>query len=123
MSLPQQKPARKQSSFASRVSSSLIHAGLRPIARITQREPVQDIAIDLAKSRLVVVRVAPTTLTADYTALATMLRERTFVWAGLVYETLDHPGGVGGVESFHVSELDRLVARLLELQEVYREAG
>ena len=93
------------------------------VARIAVDDRSTDLAIELEGGALGVLRCTSANSTTNYTALATMLREGTFVWAGLVCETLDHPCGVGGVESFHVSELDRLVARLLELQEVYREAG
>jgi hypothetical protein len=93
------------------------------IARVALEDRSTDLAIELDPGALGVVRCTSTNSDADCTALATMVAERTFVWAGLVYETLDHPGGVDGIESFHVSELDRLVARLVQLQEVYREAG
>jgi hypothetical protein len=55
----------------------------------------------------------------DHTALATMLTEGDFVWAGLVYGEREGSDTVGLVETFHVSELDRLVSRLLELREAF----
>jgi hypothetical protein len=57
------------------------------------------------------------------TPLATMLTEGDFIWAGLVYGEREGSKTVGLVETFHVSELDRLVERLLELREACREAG
>jgi hypothetical protein len=48
-----------------------------------------------------------------------MVAEGDFVWAGLVYGEREGSEIVGLVESFHVSELDRLTARLLELREVF----
>jgi hypothetical protein len=52
-----------------------------------------------------------------------MVIEGDFVWAGLVYGEREGSETVGLIETFHVSELDQLVSRLLELREVLSEAG
>jgi hypothetical protein len=52
-----------------------------------------------------------------------MLTEADFVWAGLVYGEREGSKTVGLVETFHVSELDLLVSRLLSLREVFGESG
>lgn len=72
--------------------------------------------------RLAVVRCVQRELAEDHTALATMLSEGTFVWAGLVYDDQERSETVGLIETFHVSELDRLVSRLSELREAFSEA-
>lgn len=98
-------------------------ARVSTIAQVLIKDHTYDNVVALCGRNLAVIRCGERIGQDDQASLATMVAERTFVWAGLVYETLDHPGGVDGIESFHVSELDRLVARLVQLQEVYREAG
>ena len=97
--------------------------GFKPIARVHDSERATDLAIALSPTSLVVVRCVDVAATEDHTALATMLSEGDFVWAALVYGEREGSETVGLVETFHVSELDRLVARLLELREVFGEAG
>jgi hypothetical protein len=45
-----------------------------------------------------------------------MLAEGDFVWAGLVYGERERSEPVGLIETFHIDELDQLVARLRELR-------
>jgi hypothetical protein len=52
-----------------------------------------------------------------------MMVEGDFFWAGLVYCEPEGSETAGFIETFHVSELDRLVTRLLELREVLGEAS
>jgi hypothetical protein len=52
-----------------------------------------------------------------------MISEGDFIWGAVVYEQGEPPLSPGLIESFHVSQLDQLVARLIELREACREAG
>ena len=79
--------------------------------------------VTTARARLTVIRCVDHATSEDHTALATMLTEGDFVWAGLVYGEREGSETVGLVETFHVSELDRLVERLLELREAFGEAS
>ena len=49
--------------------------------------------------------------------------EGDFIWAGLVYAERAGSKTVGLIETFHISQLDQLVARLIELREACGEAG
>lgn len=104
-------------------SERLTYSGVRTVARVAERDTTTDLAIALSPARLAVVRCVEHAATADHTALATMLTEGDFVWAGLVYGEREGSEIVGLVETFHVSELDRLVSRLLELRGAFSEAG
>ncbi len=103
-------------------SKLLANSGLGMVARVPERN-ILDVVIELSATRRAVVRNAPRASRADHTALATMMTQGDFVWAGLVYGEREGSETVGLIETFHVSELDRLVARLLELREVFGEAG
>ena len=92
-------------------------------ARVRASDRATDLAIALSATHLAVVRCVDQAKPEDHTALTTMMVEGDFVWAGLVYGQRDGSEIVGFVETFHVSELDRLVSRLLELREVFCEAG
>ncbi len=87
-----------------------------PVARVIDRDRVVDLALSLSSNRLAVVRCVDHTAPDDHSALATMLTEGDFVWAGLVYGEREGSEPVGLVETFHVSELERLVSRLLDLR-------
>lgn len=93
------------------------------VADVAEDHAKRDLAIALSPARLAVVRCAERSGHEDHTALATMLTEGDFVWAGLVYSEREGSETVGLVETFHVSELDRLVSRLLELREAFGEAS
>jgi hypothetical protein len=95
----------------------LAAASIHRVARVIDCDRAADVAVGLAPNRLAVIRCVEHAAPEDHTALATMLTEGDFVWAGLVY------GEREGSETFHVSELDRLVSRLLELREAFGEAG
>ena len=93
------------------------------VAEVVDSDRATDLAVALSPNRLVAVRHVDQLIREDHTALATMLTEGDFVWAGLVYGEREGSETVGLIETFHVSELDRLVSRLLELREVFGEAG
>jgi hypothetical protein len=121
MSLASQKsvaPAGERIALA-----GLAAASIRPVARVIASDRAADLALSLSPTRLAVVRCVDHAAPEDHTALATMLTEGDFVWAGLVYGEREGSETIGLVETFHVSELDRLVTRLLELREACREAG
>lgn len=111
------------SSAARELEAELAVAALRVIARVNESDRASDLAIALSAARLAVVRCVDHAAPEDHTALAIMLAEGDFVWAGLVYSEREGSETVGLVETFHVSELDRLVSRLLELREAFGEAG
>lgn|GEM_PF-2305743 len=113
-------------SATSRVESTrgaMAAACLDCVAQVVDSDRATDLAVALSPARLAVVRCVDQATPEDHTALATMLTEGDFVWAGLVYGEREGSETVGFVETFHVSELDRLLARLLELREVFGEAG
>lgn len=102
---------------------ALAVASLRCVAEVHDSDRATDLAIALSPNRLVVVRCVDEAFPKDHSALATMLTEGDFVWAGLVYGEREGSETVGLVETFHVSELERLVSRLLDLREACHEAG
>lgn len=106
-------------SVASAAEANLAQFGARPLARVVDSNRTTDLAIALSPNRLAVTRCVERVAHDDHTALATMMTEGDFVWAGLVYGEREGSETVGLIETFHVSELDRLVARLLELREVF----
>lgn len=121
MSLATQKlvaPAGERIALA-----AIAAASMRPVARVIADDRAIDLALSLAADRPAVIRCVEHAAPEDHTALATMLIEGDFVWAGLVYGEREGSETVGLVETFHVSELDRLVSRLLELREAFGEAG
>jgi hypothetical protein len=105
------------------LDKGLRSSGFRSLARVLGTARATDVAVALHTGRVAVIRCVDHAATADHTALATMLAEGDFVWAGLVYGEREGSETVGLVETFHVSELDRLVSRLLELREAFGEAG
>lgn len=108
---------------ANALETALGAVRLKAIARVSDSERATDLALALSPACLAVVRCVDEASTDDHTALATMLTEGDFVWAGLVYGEREGSETVGLVETFHVSELDRLVSRLLELREAFSESG
>lgn len=109
-------------SFAPKVEAGLDAAGLSTVVRIAEQRAT-DLAIAVSAKRLAVIRCVDYAHPDDHTALATMICEGDFVWAGLVYGEREGSEAVGLVETFHVSELDQLVSRLLQLREVFSETG
>jgi hypothetical protein len=103
--------------------SELAAHDMNCVAAVNESSRATDHAVALSAARLAVVRRVDRATTEDHTALATMLVEGDFVWAGLVYGERERSEAVGLIETFHISELDRLVSRLLELREVFSEAG
>jgi hypothetical protein len=51
-----------------------------------------------------------------------MISEGDFIYGAVVYEQGEASLSPGLIESFHVSQLDQLVARLIELREACGEA-
>ena len=98
------------------LNRGLRFSGILTLARVPDTARATDLAVALDTNRLAVVRCVDLATLEDHTALATMLSEGPFVWAALVCEHGDAPPSPGLIESFHVSELDRLVARLVELR-------
>lgn len=82
----------------------------------------RDLAISLGSSRLTIVRCVDRVNPGDHTALATMISEGDFIYGALVYERGETPHSSGLIETFHISQLDQLVARLIELREACGEA-
>lgn len=83
----------------------------------------RDLAISLGSNRLAIVRCVDRATPGDHTALATMISAGDFIWGAVVHEQGEPPLSPGLIESFHVSQLDQLVARLIELREACGEAG
>lgn len=104
-------------------SERLSRSGTRTVARVSESESSIDLAVALPAASLAAVRCVERVSAEDHAALATMVTEGDFVWAGLVYGEREGSETVGLVETFHVSELERLVSRLLDLREACHEAG
>ncbi|MBI3438506.1 MAG: hypothetical protein HY054_07635 [Proteobacteria bacterium] len=103
-------------------SERLGNSGVRTVARVAEHNTT-DLALALFPAQLAVIRCVNRASTSDHSDIATMVTDGDFAWAGLVYGEREGSETVGLVETFHVSELDRLAARLLELREVFGEAG
>ena len=104
------------------LESALQVADLILAARIQSGARATDFVVQSSPTDLSVIRCVERIGASDHTALATMLSEGTFVWAALVYEDRERSETTGLIETFHVSELDRLVSRLSELREAFSEA-
>ncbi|WP_135211257.1 hypothetical protein [Vitreimonas flagellata] len=99
------------------VQSRITRTGdLTIIARVLVGDRAHDLVIALSPTRLAVVRCAEEDHPDDYAALATMVAEGDFVWAGLLYSRQRNSEASPHIETFHISELPRLVERLQELQ-------
>lgn len=114
-------PRSKPDSLAWSAEAHFAAAGLNAIATTIESDRATDLAIALSPTRLAVVRCVYQAKPEDHTALATMMAEGDFVWAGLVYGEREGSGAVGFVESFHLSELEQLAARLSALREAFDE--
>ncbi len=93
------------------------------VARVEASDRAVDLAMSLPNARLVVIRCVGQAAHRDHSDLATMIAEGDFIWGAVVYEQGEPPYALGLIESFHVSQLDQLVARLIELREACREAS
>lgn len=93
--------------------------GLKKVAAVRDGGAI-DVTYLAPAGVLVIVRCVARSTSRDHGALATMMTEGDFVWAGLVYGKREGSETVGLIEAFHVSELDRLVGRLVQLREVLR---
>lgn len=103
--------------------SELTGHNLNCVAAVCESPRVTDYAVSLSATRLAVVRRVDRPTTEDHTAIATMISEGDFIWGAVVYDQDEAPGSPGLIESFHVTQLDQLVARLIELREACGEAG
>lgn len=93
------------------------------VARVDASRRAVDLTMSVSNARLVVVRHVDEVTTKDHTALATMISEGDFIWGAVVYEQGERSPPPDLIETFHVSQLDQLLARLIELREACREAG
>lgn len=71
-----------------------------------------DLAVILGPDRLAVVRCADQVNRDDHIALATMIADGDFAWAALIHSRGDTAPSDARIQSFHISELDGLVAVL-----------
>lgn len=102
-------------------AASLAREDIRTLARVQESERATDLIVLDSRGRFAVIRCAARGSHQDHTELATMIAQGDFVWAGLVYDGEDEAGPFSPIESFHVSELDRLVERLREVGERFDE--
>lgn len=98
------------------LQSELTERNLRCVAAVNESPRATDYAVALSGTRLVVVRQVERATEEDHTALATMISEGDFSWAGLVYSGQAKADWSGDLETFHVSELPRLIDRLEQLR-------
>ncbi len=105
------------------LQSELTTRNLRCVAAVNESPRATDHAVALSATCLVVVRRVEQATAEDQTALATMISEGDFIWGAVVYEQGEPPHSFGLIENFHVSQLDQLVARLIEIREACGEAG
>ncbi len=105
------------SAAVSATCNALHSAQLMTIAHVlVDSDGASDLAVDLGGRRLAAVRCVRCAAIPDHAALATMVAEGDFVWAGLVSSEELNADWPGDIQAFHVSELPRLVERLRELQ-------
>ena len=101
----------------STVHAAIEKVGAREVASVREADRATDIAIAISRTRLAVIRCVQRVDLEDHAALATMVDDGDFSWAGLVYSSqrgMDRPEHV---EAFHVSELPRLIDRLGQLRD------
>lgn len=106
-----------------KLRAAIAAAAFDCVARVEASDHAVDFAVSLSKARLVVIRCVSQTANRDPFDLATMISEGDFIYGAVVYEQGGPPHSLGLIESFHVSQLDQLVARLIELREACGEAG
>ncbi len=117
------KPSQSVLAAASSTCNALASAELPLLAKTAARSGVADLAIALSPRRLAVLRCADRARLKDYSALATMISEGDFIYGAVLYGRGEPPHSPGLIESFHVSQLDQLIARLTDLREAAHEAG
>ena len=105
------------------MARTLRSSGFRILARVPATNHATDLAVALNSTRLAVVRCTAHAGPADHSALTTMISQGDFIWGAIVYSESALPDPLGLIESFHIDQLDELVARLTELREALREAG
>jgi hypothetical protein len=105
------------------LEAELAAGAIRIVARIAESDRVRDVAIAISPTRLAILRYVDRACVQDRTALATMISQGDFVWGAVIYNQGEALSPPSLVESFHVSQLDQLVARLNELREAFSEAG
>lgn len=108
---------------SAKIRGTMAAAAFDCVARVEASSRAVDLAISVSNARLVIIRHVDHDTPEDQSALATMISEGDFIWGAVVYEQGGPPHSPGLIESFHVSQLDQLVARLIELREACREAG
>lgn len=108
------------SGAASATRNALRLAQLKTIAHVVvDSNRVSDLAVDLGKQSLAVIRCVRWVADEDHTALATMVSQGDFDWACLVYSSdlgTDQADQADHIQTFHVSELSRLIEKLHALQ-------
>lgn len=100
---------------ANALETALAAGGLTAIARVNDSRRATDFAVALPAVRLAVIRCVMSPTSADHTALATMVTEGDFTWSALVCVKSEDSFDGHQIETFHVNELARLVARLREI--------
>ena len=98
-------------SLPTKVVGTLNESGLIVLARVPD-EACTDLAIELSPDRLAVIRCVESASEVDYHALETMLTQGDFTRAFIVYTAEDQPHPTGEVESYPLSRIDELAARL-----------
>lgn len=102
--------------------ASVFKGDLSALARMPHSGSSTDFAIRLCTSKIAVVRCSERITNSDHTELATMLAQNECTWAALVYAEPTGSAAFGFIESFHVSELNRLIETLLKLREIFSES-
>jgi hypothetical protein len=102
--------------------SALERAGVPPVAKVLNLRGATDLVVAVSGSKLGIVSCVTLGSPEDRAVLENLVEAGDFVWAGLVYEQSSELSRDGPIESFHVSELDRLVRRLAALREALRDA-
>jgi hypothetical protein len=103
--------ALKARTTAETTVQALATQGLHVIATVRESPSVTDLAVERAQSRIVV-RCVERATQRDARALATMLNERDFDRAFIVYTAEDQPQLSGEIESYPLSRIDELASLL-----------
>lgn len=98
------------------LQSDLTKHNLRCVATVKESPRATDFAVALSRTCLVVVRQVERATREDHLTLATMISQGDFVWAGLVYSDQAGTDWPGGVETFHLSDISRLIERLQQFK-------
>jgi hypothetical protein len=92
-----------------------LRSALRPVARVCETGIAHDLAFSLSGGRFAVVRCVDRASVSDYATLKAMVAEGDFIWAGLLYGDHNGSGPESPIESFHLTEIEKLTARLRAL--------